>query len=467
MIGRKEERRLLLDLTQSNEAEFVVVYGRRRVGKTYLVRETFENTFLFQYTGIAKCSRKEQLSQFLHAMRKQGWNGKKAPETWFEAFDALRELINAADSSTPQIIFLDELPWMDNHRSDFLPAFEHFWNGWASAQKNLTLIACGSSTSWITKKVFRDKGGLYNRVTRQIKLKPFTLTECREYLASRNIEVNEHDLIEYYMIFGGIPYYLRMLERRYSLPLNVDALCFCESAPLRNEYAQLMEALFENPARHREVIEAINSKQRGLSRDEIVAALSFPDGGNLTRILAELEESGFIQHYRPFGKKKQGALFQLTDPFVSFHLSFIAKVDNEHYWSTFTDNARHRAWSGYAFEQVCLSHIPQIKKALGIAGVHTDVSSWRSSSDETPGAQIDLIIDRNDNVINLLEMKYLNAPLMIDLRMDRELRNKVEVFRRVTGTRKAIHLTLVSTYGLQNNKYASVFQSSVTMDELR
>ena len=467
MIGRKEEQQLLQNLAQSNDSEFVVVYGRRRVGKTYLVRETFENTFLFQYTGIAKCTRKAQLSQFIHALREQGWSSEKNPETWFQAFDALRQLISAADMSTPQIVFLDEMPWMDNRRSDFLPAFEHFWNGWASARKNLTLIACGSATSWITKKLFRNKGGLYNRVTRQIKLKPFTLAECREYLMSRGIEVNEHDLIEYYMIFGGIPYYLRMLERCYSLALNIDALCFNESAPLRHEYEQLMETLFEKPERHREVVEVINAKRRGLTREEIVTALGFPDGGNLTRILEELEESGFIRHYKPYGKKKKGALFQLTDPFVSFHLSFIASVDDEQYWSTFTDNARHRAWSGYAFEQVCLAHVPQIKKALGIAGVHTDVSSWRSDPNESPGAQVDLVINRNDNVINLLEMKYVNAPFVVDQQMDRELRSKVEAFKRGTGTRKAIHLTLVSPYGLKQNKYASVFQSSVTMDELR
>jgi len=467
MIGRKEEQRLLLDLAQSEEAEFAVVYGRRRVGKTYLVRETFENLFLFQYTGIANVTRKEQITQFVHALREQGWRSDENPETWFDAFNALRELVDAADSSSTQLIFLDEMPWMDNWKSDFLPAFEHFWNDWASARKNLTLIACGSATSWITKKVFKNKGGLYNRVTRQIRLKPFTLAECREYLTSRGIEVNEHDLIECYMVFGGIPFYLRMLERRYSLGINIDRLCFNEGAPLRFEYEQLMGTLFDNPGWHIQVIEVINSKKQGLTRHEIAASLSILDGGNLTRILAELEESGLIRHYKPYGKKKQGALYQLTDPFVSFHLSFIATVDDEHYWSTFTDDAHHRAWSGYAFEQVCLAHIEQIKKALGISGVHTEVSSWRSKPGADIGAQIDLVISRNDNVINLLEMKYLNAPLEVDKKLDRELRERVEIFRKETGTRKALHLTLVSTYGLKDNKYASVFQSSVTMDEFR
>jgi AAA+ ATPase superfamily predicted ATPase len=465
MIGRTHEQQLLKDLADSGEAEFAVVYGRRRVGKTYLVRETFGDDFLFSYTGIAGISRLEQIARFTQSLREQGWKSKTTPHDWFETFDALKQLINRRGTSRPTIVFLDEMPWMDNRKSDFISAFENFWNGWGSAKKNLTLIACGSATAWITKKIFRAKGGLYNRVTRQIHLKPFRLVECREYLASKGIAMNEHDLIEAYMVFGGIPYYLRMLEKRLSLALNIDALCFAESAPLRWEYAQLMSTLFDNPSRYEEVIEAIGSRRQGVTREDITKNVAIPDGGNLTRILAELEESGFIRRYRPY-RKKNGSFFQLMDTFVGFYLEFMRSIDSENYWSSFTDNARHRAWSGYAFEQVCLAHVDEIKRALGISGVLTDVSSWRSNTTDAQGAQVDLVIDRNDQVINLLEMKYLNEPLMVDKRLDLMLREKVGAFKRETRTRKAVHLTLVSPYGLKQNRYASVFQSSITMHDL-
>ena len=469
MIGRKEEQRLLHELAASGEPEFVVVYGRRRVGKTYLVRETFGNDFFFSYTGIANSSAAQQRKEFAKTLREHGWAPKSGdadvPSSWFDAFDSLRDLIKKAKTNDRLLIFIDEMPWMDNRKSDFVPALEHFWNGWASARKNIMLIACGSATSWITKKIFRNKGGLYNRVTRQIALKPFTLEECSEFFASRGVSMNTQDIIESYMIFGGIPYYLRFIEKRYSLALNVDRICFGEAAPLRHEFERLMDTLFASPAKHLQVLEALHSKKKGLARETIANLIDFGNGGNLTRILLELEECGFIRKYKPFGKGKYGALYSLSDPFIAFHLTFICNTDSVNYWSTFIDNAGHRAWSGFAFEQVCVSHIGQIKKALGIFGVHTDVSSWLSRSDRG-GAQVDLIIDRADRVINICEIKFAKGPFEIDRAYDLALRGKIETFRNETKTRKALHLTMITTYGVKPGKYAGLVQSEVNMDEL-
>jgi len=354
---------------------------------------------------------------------------------------------------------------MDNKKSDFVPAFEHFWNGWASRRKNIMLIACGSAASWITKKIFRNKGGLYNRTTRPIALKPFTLTECAEYYTSKGIIMNTQDIIESYMIFGGIPYYLRMIEKRYSLALNVDRICFEEAAPLRHEFNKLMDTLFTNPDKYSQVLEVLHAKKKGLTRETIASLIDFGNGGNLTKILLELEECGFIRKYKPFGKGKNRALYHLTDSFTAFHLTFIRNTDSESFWSTYTDNAGHRAWSGYAFEQVCLAHIKQIKKAIGVSGVHTDISSW-SSRGNGKGAQIDLIIDRADRVINLCEVKFVKGPFEIDQAYDLNLRGKIESFRNETKTRKALHLTMITTYGVKPGKYAGLVQSEVIMDEL-
>jgi AAA+ ATPase superfamily predicted ATPase len=464
MIGRRKQQKLLHELVNSNGAQFVVVYGRRRVGKTYLVRETFNDDFAFSYTGIANIGTAQQIAEFSRELQRYGWRGNTT-ENWFDAFEALRELLDGKNDeygrSRPLIVFLDEMPWMDTHKSNFVPALEHFWNGWASGIKNITLIVCGSATAWITKKIFKNKGGLYNRVTRQIKLEPFTLAECNEFYASRGIAMNVHDMAESYMVFGGIPYYLDMLRRSNSLALNIDELCFAKNAPLKHEFSHLFATLFNKPEKHMQVIKAINSKKRGLTRDEIIQTTKLTDGGNATRLIDELEESGFIRKYKPYGNKSRGSLYQLSDQFTAFHLDFIDGNTNEHYWSASIDNQRHRAWSGYAFEQLCLAHTAQIKNALGISGVLSDESAWHGN-----GAQIDLVIDRNDQVINLCEMKYYAHPLLVDKRLDKAMRDKAVAFMASTHTHKALHLTLVSIYGMTANAYSQVFQSSVTAEEL-
>jgi len=467
MTGRKEEQRLLNDLSESGKAELIVIYGRRRIGKTFLVRETFENKFFFTYTGVANINAKQQIKEFVKTLRDHGWDqgDEDAPGNWFDAFHALRKLIKNVNSDERIIIFIDEMPWMDNKKSDFVPAFEHFWNGWASGKSNIMLIICGSAASWITKKIFRSKGGLYNRTTRQIALKPFTLKECKEYYDSKGILMNTQDIIESYMIFGGIPYYLQLINKRYSLSVNVDQICFSEDAPLRYEFKRLMDTLFTDSSKYIEVIETLHAKKKGLTREAIAKQIKFGNGGNLTRILLELEECGFIRKYKSYGSAKNNALYHLTDPFSAFHLTFMRDTIGDTFWSSLTDNAGHRAWSGYAFEQVCFAHISNIKKAIGISAVHSDISSWISRSDET-GAQIDLVIDRADRVINLCEIKFANVLYEIDKSYDLNLRNKIETFRKETKTRKALHFTLITTYGVKPGKYTGLIQSEIIMDEL-
>jgi AAA+ ATPase superfamily predicted ATPase len=466
MVGRKEEQRLLRALINSDKAEFIVIYGRRRVGKTFLVNETFGSDMFFSYAGIAGVKASRQIEAFTLALREHGLTSDHSVANWFEAFNALKSLIIHAGEDKTKIIFIDEMPWMDNKNSEFIPAFEHFWNGWAANNKNIKLIVCGSATSWITKKIFRDKGGLYNRVTRQIALKPFTLGECRQFFENRGVNLSNHDIVEAYMIFGGIPYYLDMFDKKYSLAINVDKLCFEENAPLSGEYNRLFDTLFSKPEKYESVVRFLSEKKQGETREDIAKHAGIADGGNLTKILKELAESGFIRKYKPFGGKKKGALYQLTDSFIGFHLSYIEKIGSENYWTTFTDNAVHRAWSGYAFEQVCLAHVAQIKKTLGITGVLTEIYSWRSADKTKKGAQIDLVIDRNDNVVNLCEIKYSISLFVIDAEVDANLRNKVSVFKRETSTKKAVHTTMVTTYGLSNSKYNSIIQSEVTMEEL-
>ena len=467
MIGREEERQMLLERARRDEAQLIIIYGRRRVGKTYLVRETFEGNFIFTYTGYENVSKKRQLEEFAKALSRYGLHIRAVPRDWFSAFDLLLVLIESHGSKS-KTVFIDEMPWMDNRNSEFMAALEGFWNGRASAIKNLCFIACGSAASWITKKILHNRGGLYNRATLRIFLKPFTLAECEEFFAVKGVRMTRYDIIGSYMIFGGIPYYLDNFDSRYSLSQNVDRLCFGERALLSDEYDTVFRSLFHNPEKHTEVIKALSARKKGLIREEIKERLSFPDGGNLSRILKELELSGFIREYFPFGKKRKGSMFQLCDPFTLFHLTWMSGrlQGYEGLWSSLLGSGAYNAWSGYAFEQVCLAHIPQIMRALGIAGVRTSCSAWSSINPDGDNAQIDLVIERADSVINLCEMKYCNNEFSIDKKEDISLRNKRSVFERETRTRKAVHLTLITTYGLKHGGYSSVFQTQVCMDDL-
>ncbi len=466
IIGRAEQKVTLKSFVEGDSSEFVVVYGRRRVGKTFLVREYFNNTFEFQLTGLANAGMKEQLINFHAAVQKYSPLESSFAATWFEAFQQLIELLEQSKSER-KIVFLDELPWLDTPKSGFLSAFEHFWNGWASARRDILLIVCGSATSWITGKLLNNKGGLHNRITRTMALAPFTLGECEDFLLSKNISFSRYQMVEAYMILGGIPYYLNLLEKKLSLAQNIDNLFFKENGELRKEFNNLYASLFKKHENYVKVVAALAIKAKGLSRDEILSISKLPDGGTTSKILQELEECKFIRKYNALDKKTKDGLYQLTDFYTLFYFKYIQKneYNDARFWSTSLDSPQHRAWSGYAFEQVCMAHIDQIKRKLGISGVQCKTSSWRSCTAD-PGAQIDLLIERKDQVINLCEMKYATGEFSIDKSYSQTLRNKAAAFRTETKTRKAVHLTMVTTYGLKANEYAGMIQSEVVMDDL-
>ena len=468
IIGRKEEQQILRSAAQSENSEFVAVYGRRRVGKTFLIRETFCYKFTFQHTGLAKGNTKEQLFSFAISLRDAGYDDCPIPKSWLEAFSLLSAYLkNSADEK--KIVFLDELPWMDTPRSNFISAFEHFWNGWASARKDIILIICGSATSWIINKVINDHGGLHNRVTKQIALQPFTLKECEMFAQSKGLEMSRYQLAECYMVLGGIPYYWSLLEKGLSLAQNIDKIIFAKNGKLSNEFNQLYASLFKSPEQYIDIVTALGKKKVGMTREEIIAATDKYSNGALSKVLDELEYCGFIRKYNGFDKKSKQAIYQLIDNYTLFYFKFIQQNENndEHFWSASIDSAMHRAWSGLAFERLCMAHTQQIKAALGIAGVLSNIYSWRKEADETSdGAQIDLLIDRKDQVVNLCEMKYSLSEYAIDAEYEQKLRNKKSAFINTTNTRKAVHLTMVTTFGIKVNAHSGIIQNEITLEDL-
>lgn len=469
VIGRKKEIRILDDCVRSYYPELVVVYGRRRVGKTFLIKEYFENDFSFCSTGLSRGNSKEQLREFNNALQLYGSEDKTMPKDWFTAFRRLRTLLESKDAhrhyeSGKKIVFLDEVPWMDTRRSAFKTALELFWNSWGSSQADLVLIICGSATSWIIDNVLHDTGGLYNRATKRIHLEPFTLKECEEFFVSEGFSMTREQIIESYMIFGGVPYYLRLMSPRYSLHQDVDRLIFKKNGPLADEYSHLYASLFRFSDNYVKVIDALYSKNAGLTREEIRDCTGIDTGGGLTKILQGLEECDFIRKYQGFTKSGAGYTYQLIDSFTLFYKKF---VDEEklNSWINYIYSPGYYAWSGIAFERVCLNHSDQIKEALGIAGMVTSEYSWRSRNTE-PGAQIDLLIDRRDGIIDIIEMKYAKDKYTITPSCRNDLIHKREVFQKETETEKAIHIIMLAANGVARNGNDDVLINTLTKDDL-
>jgi len=407
------------------------------------------------------------LANFNYAFAKFNPTQEKRAEDWLEAFEQLTAYLSNKKAEK-RIIFIDELPWLDTPSSGFLPALEHFWNGWASTQSNLVLIVCGSAASWMIGKLLNNKGGLHNRVTHRINLQPFTLSECEEYFKLRNAAFDRYQILQLYMAMGGIPFYLEQVDKAKSAAQNIDTLCFTPTGLLQNEFNNLYASLFKNAEKHIAVIEALSTKLKGITREELLKISGLPNGGGTTRIIKELEASNFIRRYIPFGKKERNSLYQLADFYSFFYLRFIKNTSpsDENYWINSLDSPAHRAWSGYAFEQVCLAHILMIKKGLGISGIQTNTSSWIGKSGDQ-SAQIDLLIDRRDQVINICEMKFSMSPFNISKKYAEDIRNKIGVFKADSGTKKSLYFTMITPFGLLQNSYAnSLVQNSLTMDVL-
>ena len=467
IIGREKEKLLLKQCMESGVPEFLVVYGRRRIGKTFLIREFFYGEIDFYVTGLASEKKVDQLRVWNTAIQNSfGGSGNNAAN-WIDAFTMLRNKLENTKKPKRKIVFIDEAPWLDTPKSGFMIALEHFWNGWASSRSDIFLIVCGSATSWIVKNILKNKGGLYNRVTRRMRLLPFTLKETEDYLKEKEFNLGRYRICEAYMIFGGVPYYLSLLGKGLSLPQNVDALCFDDDGSLRGEFEEVYSTLFKNSSKYINVVTALNSKFKGLTRDELIHNTGLTSGGGLTQILEELEVCGFIRVYPNYLMDDNLCLYQLTDPFSTFHLRFIngMRARNPRFWTSNLESPSLSAWKGYAYERVCLSHSEQIKQALGIAAISTETSSWRSRNSSS-GAQIDLLFDRKDGIINLCEVKYSKAEYSISLKEEINLRNKVAVFEAETQTRKAVHLTLLTTYGIVNNSHSGIVHSEVSLDAL-
>ena len=467
-IGRTEEINILQNALTTNESEMIAVIGRRRVGKTFLIRSVYKKHIGFEITGSQRTPLKEQLQNFANQLQLFSKSPVPiaAPVSWPAAFRQLSFFLDKQKSNQKKVLFFDELPWLASHKSRFLSAFGYFWNTWAS-QKNIVVVICGSAASWMIEKVVNDKGGLHNRITKLISLSPFTLAETRKYLLSRKVSLNHYQTIQLYMAMGGIPHYLKEIQPGKSATQNIDAICFGKNGLLKDEFSNLYPSLFDNASNHISIIRALATKWKGLSRKEIVGISNLPDGGSVTKYLTELSQSGFITAYMPYGKTKKDTLYRLTDEYSLFYLKFIEGRPKQS-WINLSQLQTWKSWSGYAFENICLKHSQQIKNELGISGVYSQESSFVYKGDKySKGFQIDLLIDRQDNSINLCEMKYHESEFTINQSYAKTLRERRAQFKTQTKTRKNVFLTFISTFGIKSNMHSiGIVDQEINLDAL-
>ena len=475
LIGRKKEQKEFMRLYNSDESEMVVVYGRRRVGKTYLVNQVFAETgFTFKVTGLYKSKLPRQLENFTLAL-KEYFDDEQIPQpkSWMEAFEKLKEYLLKSKQRGKKVLFFDELPWMDTKGSKFLEAFEWFWNSWGCAREDLLLIVCGSATNWIINKLFKHKGGLYNRAGTKMFIRQFTLAETEQYLKKKGIEYERYDIAQIYMMMGGIPYYLKQLEPGRTLADNIDNCFFRTNGKLWDEFDNLYETLFAESEIYVRIVEALAGKMIGLTREEIISITKLPDNGMTSKALKDLVKCGFVRSYQYYGHKTKSQTFQLADFYTMFYFKFVRDNygQDEHFWTHLLDNPKKNAWLGYGFEQLIKDHIEQVKNALGIGAVLTTQSCWfaekRDIADEgIDGAQIDLLIDRRDKAINICEAKFYSSEFVIDKEYSHKLRNKIAAFKSVVKTRKALVPTMITTFGVKRNAYSGNVQQEVVLDDL-
>ncbi|MBR2812670.1 MAG: AAA family ATPase [Solobacterium sp.] len=481
IIGREKEKKKLTELYDSGQAEFVALYGRGRVGKTFLIDEHFGDRITFRHAGLSPVSiesddsvkrkhTKDQLEHFYRSLLKQGMGECKAPDSWLEAFDLLEKYVMGhVKQEDRQLIFLDEIQWMDTPRSGFMTGLEAFWNNFACHRHDIMVIVCGSSTSWILDKLVNNHGGLYGRLTCQIELQPFTLNECERFFASKGFSFSRYDVTQAYMTVGGIPSYLNYFDCSLSVAQNIQALFFERNAPLRDEFDRLFASLFTNPEVMKSIVTALNTKNRGLTRKELLHMTGIADSGQFSRQLKALESGAFIIKYDSFGNGKRESFYKLVDPLCNFYLRFVSgqSARRKSGWINIADSPAANAWRRYAFENICFHHISQIKFALGISGVSTDESLWsKRGDDETEGAQIDLIIERRDNVVNVCEIKFCGDEFRANKECHFALVRRERLLRELLPKKVSIHHTLITTFGLKRSEYFGDFTNTIVMDDL-
>jgi len=461
IIGRAIEKLTLEEALNTERSELIAVYGRRRIGKTYLIREYYSKNILFSFSGLRNGTRPDQIENFMLELQELTIQFKdEKPENWLQAFNVLKRYLKGIkQTKKKKVIFIDEFPWVDSLRSGFLPAFENFWNSYCTTRSDLIVVICGSAASYMLKKIIRNRGGLHNRITRKIKLAPFQLKEVKEFLEYKRILLPEIEVIKIYMALGGIAEYLEHVQIGDSSVTAIERICFQKGAQLEFEFNEVFKSLFEEGSYHEQIVQSLSKgPKKGMIRNQILKDKNLSSGGQFSKSMNELIESGFVEKYQSYRNKRKTTLYRIFDEFCLFHLQFIEKFKGNSWKQLFTKK-EYESWSGYAFEMLCFKHVESIKRALKCDQINSKNYSWSNNN-----AQVDLVIDRDDNLINLCEIKFYNSVFSLDASYADSLRNKETQYRKDTGTKKGITTVMLTTWGIQGKHATGIVTKSLTQE---
>ena len=477
MIGREKEINELENLYHKNSSTLLALYGRRRIGKTYLINHVFNNRLSFKHTGLSPLEKEnltddefnaKQLEHFYNSLLDVNFKCDVIPKNWMQAMQYLKQYIKSLDQNKKQVIFIDELPWLDYPKSDFFLAFEGFWNNFGSCTDNLLCIICGSATSWMLNKIINNHGGLYGRVNYEMKLSPFTLLETEEYFLENEIVLPREEITKAYMAVGGIPYYLGYFEKGESLAQNINRLFFEKNAKLQNEFNRLFASVFNNYEQVKKIVILLSKSNNGYNRKQICERLNISDGGSLSEMLNSLIACDFLTKYYSAFASKRDVYYKLVDPFCIFYLKFVqnkVNLEPDLFKIAYSSPAVINFY-GHAFENVCFNHTLQIKKALGIEGVVTEFLPFKSNYEDDINTQIDMIIIRNDRVINICEIKFKSINFIVDSEYYVKVCRRQELIETKIPKKYIIVNTLICSSKLAKNSYSGVFNKVITLDDL-
>ncbi|NSX83050.1 AAA family ATPase [Wolbachia endosymbiont of Atemnus politus] len=483
IIGREKETAILESKLLSKSAEFIAVYGRRRVGKTYLIKQFFSKhaDVLFEQTGLNNGTMQEQLAIFTQSLSNTFYKGARMalPKNWMDALQQLTLAIDNTHENEQVVLFFDELPWLATKKSGFLKALEYFWNTRWTYRKKLILIVCGSAASWMLENLIYSKGGLHNRITTKIPLQPFNLRETKEYLRYLEVNLNRQQILQVYMAMGGIPHYLKEVSKGLSAAQNINVICFQEDGLLFDEFDMLFHSLYEEPETYLNIIRAIAKKPKGISRKELIKVTKVAEGGRLTTRLRSLEEAGFIGGFLPLSKAKRGVYYRIIDEYVLFYLTWIepfkevtkrAIISDAHYWELAIKKPAWQTWTGQTFEAVCFKHANVIRRKLNVEHIAVICGDWQyhpEKNSKESGAQIDLVFDREDGCTMLCEIKYSDKPYAVTKEFVEQLKRKETVYREKAKSKKQIFWVLIAANGAFENQYLKdTIYHVITLEDL-
>jgi hypothetical protein len=465
-VGRKNELRMLNDAYRSGKDELVVLYGRRRIGKSSLVKRFAEKKkAYYEFEALEGETTPGQINHFLQQLKKQIDDpilDSVRFANWEQVFTYLTEKVINRKSKVKKILFLDELPWMAAGRIRLVSLLKYYWdNHWKS--KHVMLILCGSVASFMVKKVLHSNA-LYGRTTIEILLKGFSPEEAARLLSKKR---SREETLNYQLVFGGVPKYLEQINTSQSFNKNMNTLCFSPHGIMLKEVERIFYSQFREP---RTYLKIINLLKNGIfSLSEISSKTKIPSGGGLKQYLKNLERAEMIRSYIPFDRSGNSKFkkYTLADEFLVFffkymgpNLRVIKESSSRRLFETLTQNS-FDSWLGFAFERFCLKHAGLLALVMDFADDILLASPYFKKNDER--FQIDLLYQRADRVITVCEIKHQN--IKIGTNIIPEMQRKCALLKVPRGY--ALEKALISLYGPDNSlKDTGYFHHFVTLDDI-